>query len=104
MTSKRTSLRPCRPVVPEASELLGRLRQATAELSALYAEQATTRESLLREKLRLSETIEAPSIAALDREIQTQTADLEATLIRIGGQIAAYKEEKDYLLAYLGAS
>lgn len=80
---------------------LERLRQATSKLSELYLEQATIRESLLREKLRLSQSLEAPSMAAMDREIAAQTVDLETTLIRLAAQIAGWKEEKDYLMAVL---
>lgn len=78
-----------------------RWREVTANLSSLYLEQATTQESLLREKIRLGQDLagEHSSQASLDRAIREQTLDLETTLLQIGAQIAAQREEKDYLRA-----
>jgi hypothetical protein len=85
-------------------DLIVRLRAVTSALSELHIELSTVRQAEAQQRASIIRDTQSTSVSALDRSISVHVVDLTCDIVRLQGEIAAQREEKDYLLACLGVT
>lgn len=85
----------------DVDDLLLRLRAVTAELSRLHKELAEVEVAKARARAESLTNTAAPNITTAKAEADIVALDFQIDALRLQADIAAHREEKDYLLAML---
>lgn len=81
--------------------MLEELEEVCGHLAALHRELGVIEQEKAKQRARALTDTEHPNITAAKENADLAVLDFTVDIIRVKGEIAAYRERKDYLLAVL---